>query len=473
MKKLIALALIASLTSCKDYLEEIPEDTLVTTSFYKTESDALSAVSAVYSRLNKGMYNRNFYLYTDILTDDCTAGVGVNNAFIRALDNFVHAPVNDRLETGWQEHYDGINRANAAIKYVPGITMNTDLRDRLVGEAKFLRGLLYFNLVRLFGPVPLVLEPTTTAEGLDVEQATVEAIYGQIVQDLTDAEAVLPPTYGSRDLGRATNWAATSLLAKVYLTRKEWSLAAQKAKEVIDSKAYDLWEDYANIFKVATENQREAIFSAEFMSNTQNGNGMMQSAMPRNKVPGLNGFESDIPTEDLVKAYAVGDRRKEVTIQNSLEVGGTVYTFINSFFKYYDPATFARSNDSGVNYPILRYADVLLMYAEALNELGGPSAEAYAAINRIRQRARMNQPDVLPDLEGLTQEQFREAIFKERRLEFAFEGQRWFDLVRSGQMVKVMQAQGKTSAQEFHNLLPIPQRELDANPKLEQNPGYK
>jgi hypothetical protein len=318
-----------------------------------------------------------------------------------------------------------------------------------------------------------VLEPTTTAEGLDVEQATVETIYGQIVQDLTDAEAVLPPTYGSRDLGRATKWAATSLLAKVYLTRKEWSLAALKAKEVIDSKAYDLWEDYANIFKVATENQREAIFSAEFMSNTQNGNGMMQSAMPRNKVPGLNGFESDIPTEDLVKAYPVGDRRKEITIQNSLEVGGTVYTFINSFFKYYDPATFARSNDSGVNYPILRYADVLLMYAEALNELGGPTADAYAAINRIRQRARMNQPDVLPDLQGLTQEQFREAIFKERRLEFAFEGQRWFDLVRSGQMVKVMQAQGKTSVQEFHTLLPIPQRELDANPKLEQNLGYK
>ncbi len=134
---------------------------------------------------------------------------------------------------------------------------------------------------------------------------------------------------------------------------------------------------------------------------------------------------------------------------------------------------FTRSNDSGVNYPILRYADVLLMYAEALNELNGPTTEAYMAINQVRQRARMNNVNVLTDLKDLSQTQFREAVFKERRLEFAFEGQRWFDLVRSGQMVLVMQAHGKTSAQKFHELLPIPQREIDANPALQQNDGYK
>jgi hypothetical protein len=472
MKKILTCLLVISLSSCSDLLEEVPQDTLVSSIFFRTQSDALAGMNAVYGRLNKSLYNRVFYLYTDEFTDDGAAGIGVNNANIRAIDNFTHTPVNDRIDLAWQEHYDGINRANEVITKVPLIAMDTQLRDRIVGEAKFIRALLYFNLVRLFGSVPLVLTPTTSAEGIDVEQASVETVYAQILKDLTDAEAVLPLTYTGGDVGRASKGAAKGLLAKVYLTRQQWSLAAQKCKEIIDSKTYELWDDYAKVFQVGTENQKEILFSVQFASGVSNGNSMMILSMPRNKVPGLTGNEADVPTDDLVAAYEAGDHRKEVTIRNALVVGSQTYTFTNCFFKYYDPASFANSADSGVNYPILRYSDVLLMYAEALNEQTGPTPEAYALVNQVRQRARNGKTGILPDLTGLTKETLRAAILKERRVEMAFEGQRWFDLVRTGTMVATMKAHGKTNVQPFHILLPIPQREIDTNKKLKQNSGY-
>ncbi|MCX6213081.1 RagB/SusD family nutrient uptake outer membrane protein [Spirosoma sp.] len=472
MKKILTCLLVLTLSSCSDLLEEVPQDTLVTSIFFRTQSDALAGMNAVYGRLNKNMYNRIFYLYTDEFTDDGAAGIGVNNANIRAIDNFTHTPVNDRIDLAWQEHYDGVNRANEVITKVPLIAMDTQLRDRIVGEAKFIRALLYFNLVRLFGPVPLVLTPTASAEGIDVEQASVEAVYTQILKDLTEAEAVLPLTYSGGDVGRASKGAAKGLLAKVYLTRQQWSLAAQKCKEIIDSKTYELWDDYAKVFQVGTENQKEVLFSVQFASGVSNGNSMMVLSMPRGKVPGLTGNEADVPTDDLVAAYEAGDRRKEVTIRNSLAVGSQTYTFTNCFFKYYDPATFGNSADSGVNYPILRYSDVLLMYAEALNEQTGPTPEAYALVNQVRQRARNGKTGILPDLTGLTKETLRTAILKERRVEMAFEGQRWFDLIRTGTMIATMKAHGKTNVQPYHVLLPIPQREMDTNKKLKQNTGY-
>lgn len=472
MKKTLYCLLALTLGSCSELLEEVPADTLVSSNFYLTQSDALAGMNAVYGRLNKGMYNRNFYLYTDEFTDDGMAGIGVNNPFIRAIDNFTHAPVNDRFDSAWQEHYDGINRANEVITKVPAINMDATLRSRIVGEAKFVRALLYFNLVRLFGSVPLVLTPTSSTEGLDVEQAPVDAVYDQIKKDLTDAEAALPLTYSAGDVGRVTKGAAGGMLARMYLTRKDWNLTAQKCKELIDSKTYELWDDYAKIFQVGTENQKEAIFSVQFASNVSNGNTMMILSMPRGKVPGLTGNEADVPTDDLAKAYETGDRRREVTIRNSLDVGGKNYSFTNCFFKYYDPATFSASTDSGVNYPVLRYADILLMYAEALNELNGPTPEAYALVNQVRARARNGKTGIIPNLIGLTKDSFRDALYQERRVEFAFEGIRWFDLVRTGRMVAVMKAHGKTSAQPFHVLLPIPQREMDTNRKLKQNQGY-
>ena len=472
MKKILTGILLLSLSACSNLLEEVPQDTLVSSIFFRTQSDALAGMNAVYGRLNKNMYNRIFALYTDEFTDDLTAGIGVNNVYIRAIDNFTHTPVNDRIDLAWQEHYDGVNRANEVIAKVPLIAMDTQLRDRLVGEAKFVRALLYFNLVRLFGQVPLILAPTSSTEGLNAEQASVDVIYSQIIKDLTEAEVVLPLSYTGSDVGRAPKGAASGLLAKVYLTRQQWTLAAQKCKEIIDSNVYSLWDDYAKVFQVGTENQKEVLFSVQFATGLSNGNSMMVLSMPRSKVPGLTGNEADVPTDDLVNTYEKGDRRKEVTIRNSLVVGGTTYPFTNCYFKYYDPAAFSNSGDSGVNYPILRYSDVLLMYAEALNEQTGPTATAYALVNQVRQRARNGVSGVLPDVSGLTQETLRSAILKERRVELAFEGQRWFDLIRTGTMVAVMKASGKTSVQPFHVLLPIPQREIDTNKQLKQNLGY-
>ncbi len=229
MKKIIVCLVAFVLGSCSKLLEEVPADTLVSSNFYQTQSDALAGMNAVYGRLNKGLYNRNFYIYTDEFTDDGAAGIGVNNPFIRAIDNFTHGPVNDRIDLAWQEQYDGINRANEVISNVPAINMDAQLRNRIVGEAKVVRALLYFNLVRLFGSIPLVLSPTASTEGLDVEQAPIDAVYEQIKKDLTEAEAVLPLTYSAGDLGRATKGAASGLLARMYLTRKEWNLAEKAA----------------------------------------------------------------------------------------------------------------------------------------------------------------------------------------------------------------------------------------------------
>jgi starch-binding outer membrane protein, SusD/RagB family len=480
MKKILCFLSVLSLGACSNFLIENPEDVLTTENFFRTEGDAIAAVTGVYARLNKGIYNRVLYLVTDLQADDATVGKGVSNPLIRVIDSFEHGPVNDPIENAWTQHYEAINRTNFVIARVPGVSMTEALRNRLVAEAKFLRGLFYFNLVRMYGDVPLIVQPTESLDGLNVSRTSTAEVYTQIVKDISEAEAALPTTYPTADLGRVTKGAATALLAKVYLTQKNWQLAAQKSKEVIDSRLYSLHDDYAKIFQTATENTVEYIFSAQFTTGlgvgtvAANGNSMMALQSPQSPViTGLQGNEADIPTAEAIALYKPGDRRAAVTLFSSYTLAGRVSTFSPLFFKYFDPASLTRANDSGVNVPVLRYADVLLMYAEALNEIGGPTAEAYAQINAVRRRARIaNVPNALPDLANLTQTTFRQAIYDERRLEFMMENHRWFDLLRTNRAISVMTAAGK-AIKPYNVLLPIPQRERDTNKSLTQNPGYQ
>ncbi|MDB5240684.1 MAG: RagB/SusD protein [Spirosoma sp.] len=474
MKKAVILSIgLLAMASCTD-LNENPQALLTAEQFYKTEPDAVAAVNSVYNgALNNGgltMYNRLFHLAFEIMSDDAIAGLRVTNADVRSIAVLSHSTTNDRVDELWKESYMAINRANIAIARIPSITMNETLRTRLVNEAKFLRALTYFTLVRLWGDVPLVLEETGSLEkeAIQVSRTPAEQVYQQIIRDLTDAES-LPNSYSGADAGRATAGAAKAMLAKVYLTRQEWSKAVAKSLEVINGPyGYDLFENFADVFNVATKNGKEHIFSVQCKSNVNGqGNRLASSATPVG-IAGVAAAGTDEPQPGVYKLYSATDKRRDVTFFTSLvsPTTGKAVTFEPRFFKYFDPAQTANPTESAKNIPVIRFAEILLIYAESLNEVGAPTGEAYSAINRVRKRAG------LAALENLTQVQFREAVYTERRLELMFEFQRWFDLIRTKRMITALHAAGKPNAAEKHYLHPIPQREIDLNPKLTQNPGW-
>jgi starch-binding outer membrane protein, SusD/RagB family len=474
MKKIIYIFLgVFSLASCTD-LNESPASLITTEQFYKTESDALSAVTSVYNAaLNNGgltMYNRLFHLAFEIMSDDAIAGLRVTNADVRTISVLAHSTTNDRVDELWRESYVAINRANIVIARVPLIEMDATLRTRLVNEAKFLRGLLYFNMVRLWGDLPLILNETgsLSKDAILVSRTPKEEIYKQIIADLTAAEA-LPNSFTGADAGRATAGAAKSILAKVYLTRQEWDKAAAKSLEVINGPyGYDLFENYADVFNVATKNGKEHIFSVQCKSNVNGqGNRLASSATPVG-IAGVASAGTDEPEPSTYALFSADDKRRDVTFFTSLvsPTTGKAVNFAPRFFKYFDPAQIGNPTESAKNIPVIRFAEILLIYAEAVNEASGAGTEAYAAINRVRKRAG------LAALTGLSKDQFREAVYTERRLELMFEFQRWFDLIRTKRMIAELKKVGKTNAAEKHYLHPIPQREMDLNPRLVQNPGW-
>ena len=458
--------------SCEKLTEE-PKAVLTSEQFYQTQADAIAAVTSVYNALNASgqtIYNSLFQIGLDIASDEALPGPRARNANVRAFAVLSHATTNDRVEEIWKQHYAAINRANVAIDRIPAIEMDETLKTRLVNEAKFLRALYYFNLVRLYGGVPIILhEPSSLGnEEILVSRNTAEQVYQQIIADLKDAEN-LPATYGSADIGRATGGAAKALLTRVYLTQKDWDNAIEKSLEVINGPyGYDLFTSFAEVFNKVNNNGKEHIFSAQFKSFTNGRGNSLGSRGTPTGIPGIDGGDADIPTPNLYGLYRAEDKRRDVTFFTSLvsPVNGTTYKFTPHFRKYYDPAVNPSTGESGINFPIIRFADVLLEYAEAFNEKNGPATAAYDALNRIRVRAGLNP------LSGLTKEQFRDSVYHERRLEFVYEHQRWFDLVRTGRLVESLHAVGKTNAAEKHYLYPIPQREIDLNPNLKQNPDW-
>ncbi|MDR1600840.1 MAG: RagB/SusD family nutrient uptake outer membrane protein, partial [Tannerella sp.] len=482
----IVLLSVISLSACVD-LEEVPESKQSADHFYQNEADAISGVNAIYRGLNapgQSLYNSLMQIGTEMATDDYEAGPRARNPHVRAISGLTHDASNDRMQQLWQQSYDVINRANVAIDRIELISpdnISEAIRRRTIGEAKFLRALNYFNLVRWFGGVPLALHETTglTPEAIYLENATEAQVYEQIITDLSDAESLLPApaAYSAQDAGRATAGAAKSLLAKVYLTQRDWENARKKSAEVIGLRWYDLFDDFADVFNVATKNGKEHIFSVQFKGYANFvGNCMAgRSAPTSEEVPGVNGDYADALHAEggLYNSFSNNDRRKAVTFVTEMisPDNGNLYTFIPHIHKYYDEAAVGdQYNSSSKNLPVIRYAELLLIYAEALNEEnGGPTQEAYAAIDSVRARAGI--PRLQDTYPTLTVAQFRDSVFQERRKELVFEYQRWFDLSRRGAdyYVTVLKAAGKTNAAPRHIKFPIPQRELDLNDNLKQN----
>jgi hypothetical protein len=485
----ITLGVVLSLTvlaSCKK-LNENPDSIIVSDQFYKTQSDAVSAVNAIYSTLSSDpagdfpLYGRQLNLLVENGSDNQVYSPSNTNPDVRALGTATFISANSRVQKVWQQLYFGINRANIAIDRIPAIPIDTALRSRLVREAKFIRALLYFNLVRLYGAVPLVLHDPESIEldKLKVPRTPVDSVYLQIIADLTEATN-LPPKYSGADIGRATGGAAHSLLAKVYVTRGQWATAKTELVQVINGGyGYGLFANFLDVFQKPTKNGIEHIFSAQFESNLGAANST------QNLSQSFSSFNAgtlpiDIPADSsLYKMFSANDTRRAVTFYNTVYNSATGKTVVyeNAYTPYfnkfvdYSLTPLTTQAQSGINFPVLRYADVLLMYAEVLNEVDGePNAAAYSAINQVRNRANAGNLPI-----GLSQTAFRDSVFLERRKEFIQEGHRWFDLVRRGGTAlldAVHKLPAKSAASERNTLYPIPLVEIQQNPLLTQNPGY-
>jgi tetratricopeptide (TPR) repeat protein len=481
MSLLTASALL--LSACQDVLDREPQGVFTLANFFENEEHAVLATNAVYNYLRNWEVHVFSYIgMTDIASDDADKGSFPADAFfLQELDDFSHNATNLAPQTVWGGYYTGIFRANLAIDGIPKVPeMDENLRARLIGECKFLRAYYYFNLVRWFGDLPLITQPFP--ENFEIPRTPKDKIYEQIIADLEDAAAVLPlrSAQTPSDLGRATSGAAKGMLAKVYLTLGNFPEAERYALEVINSGQYSLWPDYSTLFMEEGENSQESLFEVQAASYEQGGGGSQYSEVQGVRGTPNLGWGFNRPSNNLVSSYEPGDPRREATILYVGEVlpDGSAIIVDNPDIigerynqKSWRPLPVGGNGNGGANILILRYADVLLMAAEALNENNKPD-QALIYLNQVRARARAGS-NVLPNVTITNKDQLRQRIWRERRSELAMEQGRWFDLARQNRLAEVLQAAGKPFVAGKHELWPIPQNDIDlSNGVLTQNPGY-
>lgn len=492
----IFLGIMICLSSCsfldEEVISEITED-----NYYQTQEDAVAAVNALYDYISVGnsplwggefggVYYNDYWIIQGLCSDEMRTASPPGSPYYQ-LSDFSFNSSNIAIEKVWKDAYKTINNANVAYEKIPPISMDESMKKRLLGEVTFFRGMLYFDLVRMYGDLPLKLEYTKSVDDIEIERSSSADVYEQIELDLRQAMSDLPDSYTGGDVGRCTSGAAKTLLAKVLLTQGKYGEALELLREIIHAGRYTLFNDFQEVFKISNANTREIIFSVPFsntMSQGWKGSQFNVQLLPAGLNNGSEGPENaqgwQRPTVDLYESYELRDRRRAVTFITSYEYSdGSMETFDPHISKWWDRDAEPRGNQSDQDYIYLRYADVLLMAAEAINELnGGPTGEAYEYINQIRRRARFDgvqEWDILRDLSGLSYPEFKEAVLEERRHEFVAEGHRWFDLVRNDKLVeKVLVNSEKDDAlvADYHNLLPVPQRDRELNSRLTQNPGY-
>ena len=491
MKTIFIALLVLVLSGCSESFLDLQPNTQVSTdNFYQSASDFRTAVNAAYGALqSNGLYGSVYIHFTEVPADN--AGVqnpnGAGGIAQFEFDQFVVTPTNPSLLSLYSDSYAAIQRCNIVLSRIDKASLPDAQKNQFTGEMKFIRGLMFFNLVRFFGDVPLVLNEINAAEeGYVFSRAPAAEVYKQLIADLTEAEAKLPVSYTGADVGRATSGAAKALLGKVYLTQRNFPQAVAKLKEVIDltgtgGRVYDLAPRYADNFDPAKSNNaghKESIFEIQYKTGgIGEGSGFTSGSAPPNGPLTLTGIGNGNgqfvwPTVQAFNAFPRTDPRRAANV-DSLVINGQLQRYVKKYLQPVYGSIPFNAGDSDMNFPVLRFADVLLMYAEALNETGnGPSAAAYEAINRVRRRAHGITTPAFDIPAGLGKEAFALAVENERRIELAFEGHRWPDLVRTGRAIPVMTAQGFT-VKPHQLLFPIPQAEIDINPsKMTQNPGY-
>ena len=480
---LIAIALLGfSFSSCSDFLEQNPQTDLSENDFYKTADDILSAVNGAYSSLQEGDIYGNWYVFGEIPSDNTRNQLSGSVTTQNEFDQFYIDTQNSMIANFWKAAYKVINRTNTVLGRIDGIEINTELANRYKLECKFIRALMYFNLVRVYGDVPLVLKEISISESYDILREPKENVYNQIIADLKEAQD-LPVSYSTAEDGRATQGAAKALLANVYMTLHKYAEAETILAEIINSGRYSLLENtpgslnidgYKNVFSPVNHNSEEGIFEIQFLKGGYGeGSNYANNFAPENSgtnvvaVGGTGG--NNIPEMDIYNAYEEGDLRRDFSMSLGYYDNRKNNEWVESRYvcKFMDVPY--QNNDASNNYPVIRSADVILMYAEALNQ-NGKTAEACKYLNMTRRRGFGYQTtETSPvDLQTTDKAQFALMVEQERRVELAFENHRWFDLIRTGRAVEVMRSKG-FSLNETNLICPIPQKQIDVNPKLTQN----
>lgn len=499
-------ALIAG-TGCSDFLKEEDPSNIAPDTFFAVPEDAEAAVYGIYENLRfhgdgAGIFVSNFQML-DALSGTAESETG-QNSDLNTLYSFQHTGDNLLLSQWWRQLYDGVANANLSIEKIPTIPgIQPNNAQKWVGHAKFLRAFHYFWLVRLWGDVPLITQPiyTWTDPNVNASRASTESVYEMIEEDLLAAEAAGFPMMDAT--GLASQVAVKALLAKVYLTMagqplnkgaEYYQKAAAKAKEVIDyattnPASVGLFPSYADLHNPTLENRLEHLFMIQYASGIANA-GYQDKFLPNNtNITASGEVGTTVPTAAFLNSYETGDKRTEEKgfyFKDYFLGGGTGAPItLNRFYiyKHFDtpangvPGTTGTGN-SGLNYPLIRYADVLLMYAEAQNESGSPDVVAYNSLKAIRDRANL----VTPDIGTFTQSTFREAVLRERWHELSYEGITWFDMIRLRKVYDTTNDTfvdfagatiNGTALLAKHLLLPLPAADFRNNPNLQpNNPGW-
>ena len=478
MKNIIKILAVAStiIVSCsEEFIELIPESTITVDYLYKTDKDFQDAIIGCYD-VFQSQY-QSFWVFGDLRADDVYQDNPLFTSNVRT-DNYTLDESDGLLNSTWRNYYRAIFRINTVLAQIDKFDIAVvTKKDRHIGEAKFLRALAYFDLVRIFGDVPMLLKPINIEEGYTIPREKVDKIYDEIiVPDLLDAESKLPATYAGSDIGRVTKGAAKALLGKVYLTRNDFVKAESKLQEVT-TMGYALIPNFKDLFDYSkNEHHSEYIFDIEYEEGINEGSSITNQCTPNSqaiaKVFGVIGDlgESGHPTTNIFSVFEANDLRKDVSV-----VKGGVFDAAGKWIalgpnimwaftrKYMVPLK--ANNDSKANWKVIRYADVLLMYAEALNE-NNKTTEAIGYLNQVRKRANVTE------YTSMTKDDTREKIYLERRLELYMEGHRWFDLLRTSRALSVMEAYGMKS---HMTVFPIPLSQMQLindETILWQNEGY-
>lgn len=490
----LMMALLIAETGCKKFLTKDIQGVYPADQFYKTSAQAIFAINAAYQPLTFTSATQNpLWVFGDVASDDAVkGGLAGDEPDIGLIDQFNITPINGNLAYEWGTLYEGITRCNLVIANVPGINMDATTRSRILGEAKFLRSWYYFTLINIFGDVPVVLTPLSPSQ-LQVPQSPASVIYEAVIEpDLTAAMTVLPAKYSGADVGRVTSGAATALLAKVYLFQQKWDSALVTSQLVINSGQYSLMPVYSQNFSADFKNNQESVFEVQMLSGQDpaTGNALNQWFAPSKD----GGYYFDAPTQSFVDEFektpdGVYDPRLDYTVGRDSMPWFNGETFSASWSptgyltrKYQQPFSeipISLKGDGSCDYVAIRYADVLLWYAEALNETG-QSAAALGPLNQVRKRARESYlyddslpgagtipPNLLPDITYTDQVNVRQAIQHERRVEFGFEFHRYFDVIRWGQAYAT-QAMSNSPGFNYNvnKVFPIPQSERDTDKAL-------
>lgn len=513
MKKTLVHILLVGLTTtaCQsDFLKLTPKASYTENSYFLTDDQFNQAVTAAYAPL-LGLTSNDFYL-SEMRSDNtfyqsALANRGTAFVFRENISDFKDGATNSYTATEWQSLYQLVSRSNIVISRLQTASgLSAASVSRYDGQCKFLRAFAYFKLVRLFGGVPLFLTETRTPDDAFLPRAPVEQVYAQIIADATDAIRELSPPARFPQTGAATKGSATVLLADVLVTLGRWA-EAETLLATLPGMGYGLNADYASTFAPTNKNSKESLFEVQYLDGTTTGttpNPLTALFLPRSTNTSLltgiaiNNSGSaglNTPTPDLISTYETGDRRLDasVGIAEGTYNASNLFTYsaVKSVVGYTAPPTgrvavpyikkylhtpLAYLTGSADNFPIYRYAEALLLLAEAQNEQG---KSPLTALNAVRSRAG------LPNVQTTDQATLRQTILHERRVELAFENKRWYDLVRTGTAVATLNAFGaKIKAQAdylpadsrivtpFRLLFPIPAAEVGLNPQLTQNPGY-